>query len=235
LPNGTVIPAGLYLDNAVFGRLDASKIWVNELSAISASFGTLKAKTANIDDLAVSTLKIQDEAVTVPAGVKLASPISTTAHRNPTVFTGGDAALVDTSNYFGDIVSISMRRSGGKCQISGYVYIDNISTSAWKSDGTAIPNAAKTIYCGVVLYRNGIPIFTGRVAASNEIINDAAIFYGAVQLPTIIDNAGTGDTKYTLRVGFSTTFTNGGVIVRAWSSGSASVFSATLSVLELKK
>ncbi|RDF63163.1 phage tail protein [Acinetobacter baumannii] len=76
LPNGTVIPAGLKLDDAVVGTLNADKLWVEKLSSISSDLGTLKAKSANIEDGAiqtahignaqVDTLKIKDNAVTVP-------------------------------------------------------------------------------------------------------------------------------------------------------------------------
>ncbi|MFH3939093.1 phage tail protein [Acinetobacter nosocomialis] len=41
LPNGTVIPAGLYLDNASIGYINADKINAASLSAISANLGTL--------------------------------------------------------------------------------------------------------------------------------------------------------------------------------------------------
>jgi|GEM_PF-584864 len=41
LPNGTVIPAGLYLDNASIGYINANKINADSLSAISATLGTL--------------------------------------------------------------------------------------------------------------------------------------------------------------------------------------------------
>lgn len=41
LPNGTVIPAGLYLDNASIGYINAEKINASSLSAISANLGTL--------------------------------------------------------------------------------------------------------------------------------------------------------------------------------------------------
>lgn len=235
LPNGTVVPAGLYLDNANIGYISASKIYADSLSAISANLGTIKVKEANIDDLAVSTLKIKDNAVTVPVGIKLVSPIQRSSQRSATVFTGGDAVILDTSNYFGDIISLSLNRSGGKCQISGYVYIDNVCASAWRSNGSTVSNAPKTMYCGVVLYRNGSPIFIGRVAASSEIINDVAIFNGAVQLPTIIDDAYTGNAQYSIRVGWSTTIADAGLMIRPWNTGNASVLTATLSVLELKK
>lgn len=41
LPNGTVIPAGLYLDNASISYINANKIYADSLSAISATLGTL--------------------------------------------------------------------------------------------------------------------------------------------------------------------------------------------------
>ncbi|WP_407580969.1 phage tail protein [Acinetobacter pittii] len=76
LPNGTVIPAGLKLDDAVIGTLNADKLWVEKLSSISSDLGELKAKSANIEngaiqtahlgDAQVDTLKIKGNAVTVP-------------------------------------------------------------------------------------------------------------------------------------------------------------------------
>ncbi len=81
MPNGTVIPKGLYLDQAFIGQLDASRIWVDQLSAISSSLGTLQADSGNIKDLAVTTgkianlavdtLRIADRAVTFPLFVSL--------------------------------------------------------------------------------------------------------------------------------------------------------------------
>lgn len=235
LPNGTVVPRGLYVEQANIGYVHANRIYADSLSAISADLGTIKVKEANIDDLAVSTLKIKDNAVTVPVGIKLVTPIPKNTQRSATVFTGGDAVILDTSNYFGDIISLSLNRSGGKCQISGYVYVDNVCASAWRSNGSTVSNAPKTMYCGVVLYRNGSPIFIGRVASSSETTNDVAVFNGAVQLPTIIDDAYSGNVQYSIRVGWSTSISDAGLMIRPWNTGNASVLTATLSVLELKK
>lgn len=76
LPNGTVIPKGLYLDSAYIGQIDATKINVDSLSAISANLGSIQVGTANIanaaidsskiKDLSVDSLKIKDRAVTLP-------------------------------------------------------------------------------------------------------------------------------------------------------------------------
>lgn len=40
LPNGTVIPRGLYVDNASFGYINAEKIYADSLSTITANLGT---------------------------------------------------------------------------------------------------------------------------------------------------------------------------------------------------
>lgn len=45
LPNGTVIPTGLYLNNLIVDYIDASKIYAESLSAVSANLGTFT--TAN--------------------------------------------------------------------------------------------------------------------------------------------------------------------------------------------
>ena len=75
LPNGTVIPRGLYVENANIGYVHASKIYADSLSAISANLGSITVGSANIadgaitnakiGDLAVDTLKIANNAVTV--------------------------------------------------------------------------------------------------------------------------------------------------------------------------
>lgn len=40
LPNGTVIPRGLYVDNGSFGYINANRIWAENLSVITANLGT---------------------------------------------------------------------------------------------------------------------------------------------------------------------------------------------------
>ena len=47
LPNGTIVPAGLYLNDAFIGKLSASKIDADSLSAISANLGTLNSTAAD--------------------------------------------------------------------------------------------------------------------------------------------------------------------------------------------
>ncbi|RNH98813.1 host specificity protein J [Acinetobacter baumannii] len=40
LPNGSVIPRGLYVDNGSFGYINANRIWAENLSVITANLGT---------------------------------------------------------------------------------------------------------------------------------------------------------------------------------------------------
>ncbi|WP_228143402.1 TipJ family phage tail tip protein [Acinetobacter radioresistens] len=47
LPNGTVIPRGLYVDNGSFGYINANRIWAENLSAISADLGTFTSSNSN--------------------------------------------------------------------------------------------------------------------------------------------------------------------------------------------
>ncbi|MFW1954332.1 host specificity protein J [Acinetobacter guillouiae] len=232
---GTVFPVAAYLKSVFMDYQSVKTSHIDNLAVKTGQIDNLAVTEGKIANLAVDTLKIKDNAVTVPVGIKLVTPIPKNTQRSATVFTGGDAVILDTSNYFGDIISLSLNRSGGKCQISGYVYVDNVCASAWRSNGSTVSNAPKTMYCGVVLYRNGSPIFIGRVASSSEITNDVAIFNGAVQLPTIIDDAYTGNVQYSIRVGWSTTISDAGLMIRPWNAGNASVLTATLSVLELKK
>lgn len=232
---GTVFPVAAYLKSVFMDYQSVKTSHIDNLAVKTGQIDNLAVTEGKIADLAVDTLKIKDNAVTVPMGIKLAAPMLKNNQRNATMFTGGDAVILDTSNYFGDIISLSLNRSGGKCQISGYVYVDNVCASAWRSNGSTVGNAPKTMYCGVVLYKNGSPIFIGRVASSSETTNDVAVFNGAVQLPTIIDDAHTGNVQYSIRVGWSTTISDAGLMIRPWNTGNASVLTATLSVLELKK
>ncbi|MFW2777242.1 beta strand repeat-containing protein, partial [Acinetobacter baumannii] len=140
LPNGTVIPAGLYLDNASIGYINASRIWADNLSAISADLGTIKVKNANIEDGAIDTLKIKDEAVTVPIGVK-AIDVKTI-----TTFAGGVTSgqpnndfnnhLAAWENHIGTLLQVTLNRSGGKVRLDASVNICTPTFGAFSvSDG----------------------------------------------------------------------------------------------------
>ena len=64
LPNGTVIPKGLKVNDAIIGTINANKIYAESLSAISADLGTIQVGSANIADLAIGTNNIKVNSVT---------------------------------------------------------------------------------------------------------------------------------------------------------------------------
>ncbi|OTL31508.1 phage tail protein, partial [Acinetobacter pittii] len=53
LPNGTVIPRGLYVDNGSFGYINANRIWAENLSTISADLGDIEVDNAHIKNGAI--------------------------------------------------------------------------------------------------------------------------------------------------------------------------------------
>ena len=59
LPNGTVIPAGLYIDNLILGDIDARKINAESISAISANLGRFESNVAGKGKTVISGTEYQ--------------------------------------------------------------------------------------------------------------------------------------------------------------------------------
>ncbi len=235
LPNGTVIPKGLYLDDAYIGSINANKIHADSLSAISANLGDIKVKTANINDLAVSTLKIQDEAVTVPSAITNLAEKKVSSILTPQVFGDWRQVLRASGSLIGNSASITINRAGGKCRVDGNIIISDFAVTTTRQGGL-ISGVAKDLLCGIVLLKNGNPIAEYIVGSPSSVFEDVALFNTAVQLPTYIDNTGSGNATYSLQLGFTTKVANGGVSIHGTQSGYASkILSATIATLELKK
>ncbi|WP_228147840.1 host specificity protein J, partial [Acinetobacter pittii] len=111
LPNGTVIPRGLYVDNGSFGYINADRIWADSLSAISADLGDIEVDNAHIKNGAIDTLKIQDEAVTVPSGV-----INQTERK---FYFAVSNSMAGSVGYTQDLVTLNVQTQGGKLRIDG--------------------------------------------------------------------------------------------------------------------
>ena len=98
LPNGTVIPAGLYLDSAVIGSIDAGKIKADKLSAVSANLGEITAGSISVGNYT-------DENNTVQPNFKLDSNGNLTANNG--TFRGN----IYATKFFGEIDVTSLRKS----------------------------------------------------------------------------------------------------------------------------
>ncbi|MCJ8793236.1 phage tail protein [Acinetobacter baumannii] len=243
LPNGTVIPRGLYVDNGSFGYINANRIWAENLSVISADLGTIKVKTANIEDGAIDTLKIKDEAVTVPIGVK-AIDVKTI-----TTFAGGVTSgqpnndfnnhLSAWENHIGTLLQVTLNRSGGKVRIDASVNICTPTFGAFSvSDGRGNPIAANdramaSFY--ISTYRNGNLIGRGSLGANLETGTINVNFNGtAVIVSAIDDNSTIGNVTYTLKAGFARQ-EGVNIPLNVESRSNFMITSRTLSVIEMKK
>ncbi|HGF9277090.1 TPA: host specificity protein J [Acinetobacter baumannii] len=243
LPNGTVIPRGLYVDNGSFGYINANRIWAENLSVISADLGTIKVKTANIEDGAIDTLKIKDEAVTVPIGVK-AIDVKTI-----TTFAGGVTSgqpnndfnnhLAAWENHIGTLLQVTLNRSGGKVRIDASVNICTPTFGAFSvSDGRGNPIAANdramaSFY--ISIYRNGNLIGRGSLGANIETGTINVNFNGtAVIVSAIDDNSTIGNVTYTLKAGFARQ-EGVNIPLNVESRSNFMITSRTLSVIEMKK
>lgn len=239
LPNGTVIPRGLYVDNASFGYINANRIWAENLSTISADMGTIKVKNANIDDGAISTLKIQDEAVTVPIGVTFPANSNIPDFDNQLVDETSINAWFSWSS--GKIANINMARTGGKALIGGGLMLKQFAVAASINGNTSRSDFASLISLIVGVYRNGYEIARHYFAPSGT-QNNILYFSGSYTLPPTIDSAFIGNAEYSLKVAIgrnSTSFTN--VKASFYKDGSNQnalpfeLTSRTLTVIELKK
>ncbi|MCU4413240.1 phage tail protein [Acinetobacter sp. WU_MDCI_Axc73] len=243
LPNGTVIPRGLYVDNGSFGYINANRIWAENLSVISADLGTIKVKTANIEDGAIDTLNIKDEAVTVPIGVK-AIDIKTINS-----FSGGSTGglpnndfnnhLSAWENHIGTLLQVTLNRSGGKVRIDASVNICTPTFGAFSvSDGRGNPIAANdramaSFY--ISIYKNGSLIGRGSLGANIETGNINVNFNGtAVIVSAIDDNSTIGNVTYTLKAGFARQ-EGVNIPLNVESRSNFMITSRTLSVIEMKK
>ncbi|HAV3774646.1 TPA: phage tail protein [Acinetobacter baumannii] len=243
LPNGTVIPRGLYVDTGNFGYINANRIWAENLSVISADLGTIKVKNANIEDGAIDTLKIKDEAVTVPIGVK-AIDIKTI-----NTFTGGSTGGLpnnDFSNHLsaweehiGTLLQVTLNRSGGKVRLDASVNICTPSFGAFSvGDGRGNPIAANdramaSFY--ISIYRNGSLIGRGSLGANIETGNINVNFNGTAVIVSAIDDISTvGNVTYTLRAGFARQ-EGVNIPLNISSNNTFMITSRTLSVIEMKK
>lgn len=243
LPNGTVIPRGLYVDTGNFGYINANRIWAENLSVISADLGTIKVKNANIEDGAIDTLKIKDEAVTVPIGVK-AIDIKTI-----NTFTGGSTGGLpnnDFSNHLsaweehiGTLLQVTLNRSGGKVRLDASVNICTPSFGAFSvGDGRGNPIAANdramaSFY--ISIYRNGSLIGRGSLGANIETGNINVNFNGTAVIVSAIDDIRTvGAVTYTLKAGFARQ-EGVNIPLNVSSNSTFMITSRTLSVIEMKK
>ncbi|MFA3386630.1 phage tail protein [Acinetobacter baumannii] len=181
LPNGTVIPRGLYVDNASFGYINANRIWADSLSAISADLGTIKVKSANIEDqavttskignLAVDTLHIKDRAVTLPVIVTKSAQNTSEGYRyTPNHYTMGEFLRVVLTG-FQPYSTILITMFGQ------LYFIPHPNGNAAEGDLTRATN-------GAMYFKLGDDYLVNYTAANNVEITIPPVKFGSTELGT---------------------------------------------------
>ncbi|MGN7670821.1 host specificity protein J [Acinetobacter baumannii] len=181
LPNGTVIPRGLYVDNGSFGYINANRIWADSLSAISADLGTIKVKSANIEDqavttskignLAVDTLHIKDRAVTLPVIVTKSAQNTSEGYRyTPNHYTMGEFLRVVLTG-FQPYSTILITMFGQ------LYFIPHPNGNAAEGDLTRATN-------GAMYFKLGDDYLVNYTAANNTEITIPPVKFGSTELGT---------------------------------------------------
>lgn len=174
LPNGTVVPAGLYLNNLVVDYIDASKIYATSLSAISADLGTIKVGSANIADLAVTAAKIGDAQITTAKIGDL--QVDTLKIKDQSVTVG--IASQNTT-------SLTIETGGGQVRINvGITYYGR--------------NGSRRFTDKLILYRDGIELKRWSFSGYWNSVDYAWEVRLNQELPMVVDIVGAGTHTYSL-------------------------------------
>ncbi|MFI9956379.1 phage tail protein, partial [Acinetobacter baumannii] len=228
LPNGTVIPRGLFIDNASIGYITADKIYATSLSAISADLGDIEVDNAHIKNGAVDTLKIQDEAVTVPSGV-----INQSERK---FYFAVSNSMAGSVAYTQDLVTLNVETQGGKLRIDGsFVFDCKVRITQYPSSYDILK--CVTLACRVLV--NGTVAYTQEIYPTFYDGNSTIRFIGVTATPVYILPASTGTKTIVLQLAYITKYSNiyyGSFVAQGGFAEAPTIITmSSLSTLELKK
>ncbi|KQE76202.1 phage tail protein, partial [Acinetobacter pittii] len=228
LPNGTVIPRGLYVDSGSFGYINANRIWAENLSTISADLGDIEVDNAHIKNGAIDTLKIQDEAVTVPSGV-----INQTERK---FYFAVSNSMAGSVGYTQDLVTLNVQTQGGKLRIDGsFVFDCKVRITQYSSSYDILK--CVTLACRVLV--NGTVAYTQEIYPTFYDGNSTIRFIGVTATPVYILPASTGTKTIVLQLAYITKYSNiyyGSFEAKGGFADTPSIITmSSLSTLELKK
>jgi predicted phage tail protein len=228
LPNGTVIPRGLYVDSGSFGYINANRIWAENLSTISADLGDIEVDNAHIKNGAIDTLKIQDEAVTVPSGV-----INQTERK---FYFAVSNSMAGSVGYTQDLVTLNVQTQGGKLRIDGsFVFDCKVRITQYSSSYDILK--CVTLACRVLV--NGTVAYTQEIYPTFYDGSSTIRFIGVTATPVYILPASTGTKTIVLQLAYITKYSNiyyGSFEAQGGFAETPTIVTmSSLSTLELKK
>ena len=237
---GTVFPIAAYMKSAFLDYASIKTAHIQNLTVSTAKIANAAITNAKIDDLAVSTLKIQNEAVTVPVGLNIQAMIRTTAavygryEGRPSKV--GDEIISAFETAIGDVIPLTMSRSGGKLLIMGGMYID---AKLWANNANndsppdlSQPRLFISVYVGgALISRASYP----RTGVSTAYPSFEVLFNGYFQIPHAIVGAGTGVTNIVVKVGFGASNNLNTISLRPSENQYIQISSRSMTAMELKK
>jgi len=234
----TVFPVGAYIKSAFMDYQSVKTSHIEDLAVKTAKIDNLAVTEGKIANLSVDTLKIKDEAVTVPIGVKNDNTLIVSAYNG-----GGNndfnAHLAAWENHIGDILTVTLNRKGGKVRVDASVTIATHTTATFSvsaGNGQTLPENERSLATFFIsIYRNSTLIGRASLPCRLETGTINASFSGNVAIVAAIDDtASTGNTTYTLKAGFARQV-GSSVVLNVASNRDFSIINRSMSVLELKK
>ena len=232
----TVFPVGAYIKSAFMDYQSVKTSHIEDLAVNSAKIDRLAVKEGHIDDLAVTTLKIQDEAVTVPTSVKSTSEFTVSGAYNPTS-DDYNAQLAKWEDKFGNLLSVTVNRSGGKCRIdASCIAFRHEYLTAYATDGGTLSYQERLNLRAVVsVYRNGTLVARQETPPSDVIGTGSFYFTGIFAINAGIEDAFAGQANYVLKLGFANRNTRPIRVVINHAQGAFSVQNPQMILTEMKK
>lgn len=233
---GTVFPVSAYFKSAMIDYQSVKTSHIEDLAVNTAKIGKLAVKSGNIDDLAVTTLKIQDEAVTVPTSVKSTSEFTISGAYDP-INDDYNAQLAKWEAKFGNLLSVTVNRSGGKCRIdASCIAFRHEYLTAYATDGGTLSYQERLNLRAVVsAYRNGTLVARQETPPSDVIGTGSFYFTGIFAINAGIEDAFAGQANYVLKLGFANRNTRPIRVVINHAQGAFSVQSPQMILTEMKK
>ncbi|WP_262738688.1 TipJ family phage tail tip protein [Acinetobacter variabilis] len=233
---GTVFPVSAYLKSAMMDYQSVKTSHIEDLAVKTAKIDDLAVTRGKIADLAVNTLKIQDEAVTVPTSVKSTSEFTVSGAYDP-VNDDYNAQLAKWEAKFGNLLSVTVNRSGGKCRIdASCIAFRHEYLTAYATDGGTLSYQERLNLRAVVsVYRNGTLVARQETPPSDVISSGSFYFTGIFAINAGIEDAFSGQANYVLKLGFANRNTRPIRVVINHAQGAFSVQNPQMILTEMKK
>ena len=224
LPNGTIVPAGLYLDTAFIKYASITEAQIADASIINAKIKDASINSAKIQDASIGSAKIANAAIT---NAKIADASITTAKIKDlavdTLRIKDQAVTVGVAGT--GVASLSILTDGGRVMIDVGIVIDYLYQTGSANLGT--PGQIR-------LKRNGVVVYTYNIYPTATANNGGSVvFRYCSSLSPITDYPPSGTNIYSIEITSQPVIINNWIVpnLNSWINRN----NITIRLLEIKK